>query len=72
MIECTSQQNVGNNDILIGLNHMIFSLPSILNLQSFYDPIDVWMEEVFESQSRPWHGLISQYSYPSLFFKQQV
>ena len=40
MIECTSQKDARNNDIFIGLNLVIDSPPSILNLHSFYDAID--------------------------------
>ena len=69
MIECTSQKDAGNNDIFRCLNLVIYSLPSILNLQSFYDPIDAWMEEVCKSQSQPCHGLISHIS---SIFKQKV
>ena len=71
MIECANRKNDGNNDALGGMNHVSYSfLSSNLNLHKFYDPIDLWVEEVCNNQSHPGHDFISLY--PSLIFKQQV
>ena len=73
MIEYADQKDEGKNDGLGGMNHVSYSFPSsILNLHKFYDPIDLWMEEVYNNQSHPWHDFISLYPYLSLIFKQQV
>ena len=54
MIECANQKDEGNNDGLGGMNHVSYSfLSSNLNLHRFYDPIDLWMEEVCNNQSHP-------------------
>ena len=72
-IECANQKDEGNNDGLGGMNHVSYSfLSSNLNLHKFYDPIDLWVEEVCNNQSHPWHDFISLYPYLSLIFKQQV
>ena len=71
MIECANPKFEGNNDGLGGMNHVAYSfLSTNLNLHNFYDPINIWMEEVFHNQYHPWHDFISLY--PSLIFKKQV
>ena len=73
MIKCDNHKNEENNDGLGGMNHVSYSfLSSNLNLHKFYDPIDLWMEEVYNNQSHPWHDFISLYPYLSLIFKQEV
>ena len=73
MIEYADQKDEGKNDGLGGMNYVSYSfLSSNLNLHKFYDPIDLWMEEVYNNQSHPWHDFISLYPYLSLIFKQQV
>ena len=73
MIEYADQKDEGNNDGLGGVNHVSYSfLSSNLNLYKFYDPIDLWVEEVCNNQSHPWHDFISLYPCLSLTFKQQV
>ena len=52
------------------MNHVSYSFSSNLNLHKFYDPIDLWMEEVYNNQSHPWNDFISLYPYLSLIFKQ--
>ena len=47
-------------------------LPSILNLHNFYDPIGLWMEELCNRQSHPWHDFVSPNPCLSLIFKQQI
>ena len=47
MIEYDGQKDEGNNDGLGGMNHVsYYFLSSNLNLHKFYDPIDLWVEEV--------------------------
>ena len=46
MIECANQKEEGRNDGLGGMNHISYSFSSNLNLHKFYDPIDLWVEEV--------------------------
>ena len=73
MIECANQKEEGKNDDLGGMNDLAYSIiSSNLNLHKFYDPINLWMEEVCNNQSHPWHDFISPYPYFSLIFKQQV
>ena len=62
MIEYADQKDEGKNDGLGGMNYVSYSfLLSNLNLHKFYDPIDLWMEEVYNNQSHPWHDFISLY-----------
>ena len=73
MIEYADQKDEGNNDGLGGMNHLLYSfISSNLNLHKFYDPIDLWVEEVCNNQSHPWHDFISFHPCLSLIFKQQV
>ena len=73
MIEYVDQKDEEKNDGLGRMNYVSYSfLSSNLNLHKFYDPIDLWMEEVCNNQSHPWHDFISLYPYLSLIFKQQV
>ena len=54
MIECANQKDEANNDSLGGMNHVSYSfLSSNLNLHKFYDPVDLWVEEVCNSQPHP-------------------
>ena len=73
MIECANQKEEGRNDGLGGVNHVSYSfISSNLNLHKFYDPIDLWVEEVCNNQSHPCHDFISFHPCLSLIFKQQV
>ena len=73
MIECANQKDERNYDGLGGMNHVSYSfLSSNLNLHKFYDPIDLWMEEVCNNQSHPWHYFILYCLDLSVNFKQQV
>ena len=54
MIEYADQKDEGKNDGLGGMNHVSYSvISSNLNLHKFYDPIDLWVEEVCNNQSHP-------------------
>ena len=72
MIECVNQKEEGKNDGLGGMNYVSYSFSSNLNLHKFYDPIDLWVEEVCNNQSHPWHDFIYFHPCLSLIFKQQV
>ena len=70
MIDSANQKDEGKNDGLGGMNYVSYSfLSSNLNLHKFYDPIDLWMEEVYNNQSYPWHDFISLHPCLSLIFK---
>ena len=71
MIEYVDKKDEGKNDGLGGMNYVSYYFPlSNLNLHKFYNPIDLWMEEVYNNQSHFWHDFISLYPYISLIFKQ--
>ena len=64
MIEYANRKDEGNHDGLGWMNYISYSfLSSNLNLHKFYDPIDLWMEELYNNQSHPWHDFISLYPY---------
>ena len=63
----------GRNDGLGGMNHVsYYFISSNLNLHKFYDPINLWVEEVCNNQSHPWHDFISLHPCLSLIFKQVI
>ena len=72
-IECPSRVEEETKNCLELPSHESHCLlPSRANLHTFYDPINILLDEFLESKSHPWHDFISLYPYLSSIFKQQV
>ena len=72
-IECPNEVEEKTKNCLQWLSHESYCLPpSRKNLHTFYDPINILMDEFLEIQSYPWHDFISLDPYLFLIFKQQV
>ena len=73
IIECPSRVEEKTKNCLGWLSHESYCLsPSRMNSHTFYDPINILMDEFLEIQSHPQHDFISLDPYLSLIFKQQV
>ena len=72
-IECPSKVEEKTKNCLEWLNHESYCLlPSRACLHTFYDPINILMDEFLEIQYHPWHDFISLDPYLSLIFKQVI
>ena len=72
-IECPSRVEEKTKYCLEWLNHESYCLiPSRTNSHSFYDPIDILMDEVLKSRFQPWHDFIPHCPDLSSNFKQQL
>ena len=72
-IECPNKVEEKTKNCLEWPSHESYCLhPSRTNLHTFYDPINILMDEFLEIQSHPWHDFISLDPYLFLIFKQVI